>query len=220
MSETLKVIIHGAESDFLNVLEKLSIKDEPLAKELIGIYDEVKYSKKLRILHALTRIGTEEVFNFFKNRIFDKNEDKRLAAKMTILLGSMGHIEAVPLLANCLKVEDKRIKANAVEALAAIGGKEARELLVPLLKDKDNRVRANAALALWKYDDLKEHVLATFEDMLKDNSKWMKASAYYAFGEIGLPQFTDILMEALKDKEEVVAKNAVIALIGYAEKFA
>ena len=86
-----------------------------------------------------------------------------------------------------------------------------------MIKDPDNRTKSNTLIALWKYKELREYIKKTFAEMLQDESRWMRASAFYAFGEIGLEEFTDECIKALNDKDEIIAKNAILALISYAE---
>lgn len=146
-------------------------------------------------------------------------DDKFLLSILLSAFKEKGTIDHLPCIAPYLKDEDKRVRANAVEAISAISSSErARDLLIPYLRDKDNRVKANTALALWKYEDLREFICGIFDDMCLDQSKWMRASAYYAFGEIGMEEFLNKLIEALEDKDSDACKTAVIALVSYCEK--
>ena len=88
-----------------------------------------------------------------------------------------------------------------------------------MVDDPDNRTKSNTLIALWQCDELRDKIIECFEKMVKDPSRWMRASAFYAFGEIGVLEFTDECVSALAEKDELVAKNAVLALIGYAEKY-
>ncbi|HOT77727.1 MAG TPA: HEAT repeat domain-containing protein [Candidatus Wallbacteria bacterium] len=149
-----------------------------------------------------------------------KNDDDKM--QMTIwltLLGKLGNVHTIPVIAGLLMSEDKRIRANAVEALGKIGGDKVKELLVPYLKDSSNRVKANTAIALWEFNELRSKIRKVFDDMIKDRDKWMKASAFYAFGEIKADEFVQILLNSIDDSDEDVCRNAFLALVSYAEQY-
>lgn len=148
-----------------------------------------------------------------------RESDARLRASLVMLLGRTGSHRDIPALARALRDPDRRVRANAVEALSEVGGREVIKLLVPLLRDGNNRVRANTARALWKFDDMRDLVREAFEEMLADSSKWMRASAFYTFGEIGVMEFFQSLLDSIDEEDEDIARNAVVALVGYAEKF-
>jgi len=135
------------------------------------------------------------------------------------LIGKIGNLHAIPIIARSLMSTDKRVRANAIEALGKIGGSQVKELLLPYLNDSNNRVKANTAIALWEYDDLRAKIKKIFDKMVNDPNKWMKASAFYAFGEIKAGEFLQILVNSLDDNDEDVCRNAFLALVGYAEKY-
>jgi|GEM_PF-4521493 len=147
------------------------------------------------------------------------DEDSTLASMWLTLLGKLGNVHTIPVIASLLMSDDKRIRANAVEALGKIGGEKVKELLVPYLKDSSNRVKANTAIALWEFNELRSKVRKAFDEMIKDNNKWMKASAFYAFGEIKAEEFIQILLSSIDDNDEDVCRNAFLALISYAEQY-
>lgn len=150
---------------------------------------------------------------------FRREPDARFRAALVTLVGRTGGNGHIPELARSLKDPDKRVRANAVEAISELGGREVINLLLPLLDDPSNRVKANTAKALWEFDELRGHIRKVFEEMVHDHSKWMKASAFYAFGEVGIMEFFNLLMDSLDEDDEDIARNAVLALIGYAEKY-
>ncbi|MDD5090435.1 MAG: HEAT repeat domain-containing protein [Candidatus Wallbacteria bacterium] len=148
-----------------------------------------------------------------------KNEgEAKVIARLLIVIGCMENEELVMHLAPFLKSEDRRVRANAVEAIGKLKTPVTRELLLPYLEDEDNRVRANTAMALWNYQDLQATIREAFFSMLHDHDKWMQASALYAFGELGIKDFVDYLFNQLRNEDEDICRNALIALIGFAER--
>lgn len=135
------------------------------------------------------------------------------------LIGKIGNLHAIPIIARSLMSADKRVRANTVEALGKIGGAQVKELLLPYLNDSNNRVKANTAIALWEFDELRAKIKKVFDKMVNDPNKWMKASAFYAFGEIKAGEFLQILVDSLEDNDEDICRNAFLALVGYAEKY-
>lgn len=143
-----------------------------------------------------------------------------LISKFLSALKKSDRVELIPVIARTLASSDKRVRANAVEAISSISSsQEAARLLFPFLQDEDNRVKANTAVALWKYEELRERITQIFDEMVSDDRKWMRASAYYAFGEIGLADFLEKLLDGLGDSDQDACKTAVVALIGYCERF-
>jgi HEAT repeat protein len=186
-------------------LSEFILGDKP-EKDKIAVINSTDFSKiKLRVFDAarlLASINSKVLLSVFLSSFKDYCT-----------------VEFLPCIAPYLKDDDKRVRANAVEAISAISNSEsARKLLIPYLKDKDNRVKANTALALWKYEDMRESLCSIFDDMAGDHSKWMRASAYYAFGEIGIQEFLNRLLDALEDKDADACKTAVVALVSYCEK--
>ncbi|MDL1888626.1 HEAT repeat domain-containing protein [Nitrospirales bacterium NOB] len=121
-----------------------------------------------------------------------------------ITLGEMGDERCVEPLANALRDGDWQVREVAVEGLGQIGS-PAVEVLLKLLRDWD--VRKAAITALGKIRD--ERVLEPLLQQLR-NDEFMEdaTDALVNLGEPALPG----LIKALKDKEELVRKQAVIAL--------
>lgn len=179
---------------------------------------------KSRVLFAIEEIGKNchslTASGGVKKFLESQQEPMVLASFISALKG-IHDVALIPLLANFLASPDKRVRANTVETISEISSSDdVRALLFPFLQDQDNRVKANTALALWKYAELRGAIRDVFDGMTRDERKWMRASAYYAFGEIGLVEFINRLLDGLDDKDEDACKTAVVALIGYCERFA
>lgn len=133
-----------------------------------------------------------------------KDPDWVIRREAAITLGEMGDERCVEPLAAALRDGDWQVREVVVEGLGQIGS-PAVDVLLKLLRDWD--VRKSAILALGKIRD--ERVLEPLMLQLR-NDEFMEdaTDALVNLGEPSLPG----LIKALKDKEELVRKQAVIAL--------
>ena len=133
-----------------------------------------------------------------------KDPDWVVRREAAITLGEMGDERCVEPLAGALRDGDWQVREVVVEGLGQIGS-PAVDVLLKLLRDWD--VRKSAIIALGKIRD--ERVLEPLMQQLR-NDEFMEdaTDALVNLGEPSLPG----LIKALKDKEELVRKQAVIAL--------
>ena len=133
-----------------------------------------------------------------------KDPDWVVRREAAITLGEMGDERCVEPLAGALRDGDWQVREVAIDGLGQIGS-PAVDVLLKLLRDWD--VRKSAILALGKIRD--ERVLEPLMQQLR-NDEFMEdaTDALVNLGEPALPG----LIKALKDKEELVRKQAVIAL--------
>ena len=133
-----------------------------------------------------------------------KDPDWVVRREAAITLGEMGDERCVEPLAAALRDGDWQVREVAIEGIGQIGS-PAVEVLLKLLRDWD--VRKSAIVALGKIRD--ERVLEPLIQQLR-NDEFMEdaTDALVNLGEPALPG----LIKALKDKEELVRKQAVIAL--------
>ncbi len=185
--------------------------------KLMQIYPGMNEIYRAKIVEILGILGDSKIVDSLLDCL-GQETSSTVKASMVKALGCFGNIDVIPILARYLNDTDTRVRANTIEGLSLIYDARIPDLLLPLLEDEDNRVRANSAIALWKYDELKFIVCDTFGKMLEDPSKWMRASAYYAFGEIDLEDFVLQLTQALGREDDEVCHSVIVALIGYAEK--
>lgn len=133
-----------------------------------------------------------------------KDPDWVVRREAAITLGEMGDERCVEPLCNALRDGDWQVREVAIEALGQIGS-PAVEMLIKLLRDWD--VRKYAITAMGKIRD--ERVLDPLMVQLKnDEFKDDATNALVELGEPSLPR----LITALKDKDEMVRKQAVLAL--------
>lgn len=133
-----------------------------------------------------------------------KDPDWVVRREAAITLGEMGDERCVEPLAAALRDGDWQVREVAIEGIGQIGS-PAVDVLLKLLRDWD--VRKSAIVALGKIRD--ERVLEPLMQQLR-NDEFMEdaTDALVNLGEPALPG----LIKALKDKEELVRKQAVIAL--------
>ena len=133
-----------------------------------------------------------------------KDSDWVIRREAAITLGEMGDERCVEPLCHALRDGDWQVREVAIDGLGQIGS-PAVELLIKLLRDWD--VRKYAITALGKIRD--ERVLDPL--MLQLRNDEFKDDAVNALVELGEPALSR-LIKALKDKDENVRKQAVLAL--------
>ncbi|HMU55263.1 MAG TPA: HEAT repeat domain-containing protein [Nitrospira sp.] len=133
-----------------------------------------------------------------------KDPDWVVRREAAITLGEMADERCVEPLCQALRDGDWQVREVAVDGLGQIGS-PAVEMLLKLLRDWD--VRKYAIAALGKIRD--ERVLDPL--MLQLRNDEFKDDATNALVELGAPALSR-LVTALKDKDELVRKQAVLAL--------
>jgi HEAT repeat protein len=133
-----------------------------------------------------------------------KDPDWVVRREAAITLGEMGDERCVEPLCKALYDGDWQVREVAVEALGQIGS-PAVEMLIKMIRDWD--VRKYVIMALGKIRD--ERVLDPL--LLQLRSDEFKDDATNALVELGEPAL-ERLVKALKEKDEMVRKQAVLAL--------
>ena len=133
-----------------------------------------------------------------------KDSDWTVRREAVVTLGEMGDERCVVPLANALRDGDWQVREAAVEALGQVGS-PAVEYLVKMLRDWD--IRKSAIRCLGKIKD--ERVLDPLMQQLHHDE--FKDDATEALVDLG-PPAVERLVNALKDKNDVIRKQAIIAL--------
>lgn len=133
-----------------------------------------------------------------------KDPDWVVRREAAITLGEMGDERCAEPLCRALYDGDWQVREVAIDALGQVGS-PAVDKLIKLLRDWD--VRRYALAALGKIRD--ERVLDPLMQYLRNEE--FKDHAANALVELGQPAVPR-LIEALKDKDENVRKQAVVAL--------
>lgn len=133
-----------------------------------------------------------------------KDPDWVVRREAAITLGEMGDERCVEPLARALRDGDWQVREVAIEGLGQIGS-PAVEAVIKLLRDWDVRKYAMGALGKIHDERVLEPLMAQLRnDEFKDDA----TDALVSLGEPSVPG----LVNALHDKEELVRKQAVIAL--------
>ncbi len=133
------------------------------------------------------------------------NESDWVARREAVItLGEMGDERCIEPLVKCLRDGDWQVREAAIEALAMIGS-PAVELLLRYVRDYD--ARKPAIKTLGKIND--ERVLDPLISLLRSDE--FKDDATWALAELGKPAIARLL-ELLKDPDEVIRKQAILAL--------
>lgn len=133
-----------------------------------------------------------------------KDPDWVVRREAAITLGEMGDERCIEPLCNALRDGDWQVREVAIDGLGQIGS-PAVEMLIKLLRDWD--VRKYAIMALGKIRD--ERVLDPLMAQLRNDE--FKDDATSALVDLGEPA-VERLVKALKDKDENIRKQAVLAL--------
>ncbi len=102
-----------------------------------------------------------------------------------------------------------RVRADTVELLAEMFKTSPimEELLEPYMHDPNNRVRGNAALALFPRN--RRRALDNVSEMAKADDVWMRMTAAWVCGEIGVSEGVKIMDPLLNDSSFHVRKRAL-----------
>jgi len=102
-----------------------------------------------------------------------------------------------------------RVRADTVELLAEMfkDSPIMEELLEPYLNDPNNRVRGNAALAIFPRN--RRRALDNVSEMARADDVWMRMTAAWACGEMGVSEGVKIMEPLLNDSSCHVRKRAL-----------
>jgi HEAT repeat protein len=191
-------------------------EDSPEATELDELTDQVSAAMTAEAPPSDPEVSqetAEEEMVLDEERVKDEIEiqidllqdsDWAVRREAVITLGEMGDERCVEPLVRALHDGDWQVREAAVEALSQVGS-PAVELLIKQLRDWD--VRKFVIRTLGKIKD--ERVLEPLIVQLRSDE--FKEDATDALVDLGKPAI-DRLVTALKDKDENIRKQAVIAL--------
>ncbi len=149
--------------------------------------------------------GTERILPFL--RLLVRHPDPHVRSKAVLLVGPY---EGPGWLQARLSEPDARVRASATEALGALRGPAVEALLLAAAGDDNNRVAATALVELYRhgYADSAEALVR----MANHASPRFQASAAWAMGMTGDPEFVPTLAHMLANAEPSVRKPAFAAL--------
>jgi len=183
------------------------IAGDALMKALVEPEDWVK----IEIIEAIGKLNPEGAANMLV-KYLEEERDQKVKATIIKNLGRLGDENIIPFITEYLNSVDERVKANAIEALENFSNTRILEILNPFKKDENNRIRANTALVLVRKGENEGYSI--LREMLSETSRWMKASAIYALGEIGNSEALNMMIEnhVFSYDDWSIKRNVVIAL--------
>ena len=151
----------------------------------------------------------------------NKDENYKIRLSCAEALGKIGDKYAVAPLLEVVSDESEKsvyIKESAVMALGMIGDMRAVDTLVSILEtkkgfmDKFTFLKERALEALGKFNFHNERVMKALKNSLMDESAQVRISAIEALMNTEDDRAVLLIKQMLKDQDEEVVKNAVIAL--------
>ncbi len=139
----------------------------------------------------------------------DPSAPRRHAAARA--LGETNDQRALKPLLDALRDEDSHVRVAAVEALSELSNTEASTALFQCLSDRDHRVRAAAVDALGRLGD--GRIVEPIEQSLLHDASWdVRKLSVEALGRIKGDRATQLLWQALRDRDHDVRGTAAAAL--------
>lgn len=192
-AEALKKI--GSKKSFSAIIDLLKNEDSEIREqtsELLGIIGD---RRAIDLLISLLR----------------EDEEFGVRAKSAEALGKIGDAKAAEALVKALNDEHSFVRGFVAGALGEIGDKSAIPALEKLLKiDSDNETVI--AEAITNLQGKKEGNIESLMNLLKSENSHLRKEAVEALGEIGNLKTTNLLIMALKDKNAIVRRAAMIGL--------
>ncbi len=152
----------------------------------------------------------------------NKDENYKIRLACADALGKIGDRYAVTPLINVVKDEDEKsvyLRESAASALGMLGDLRAVDPLVSILESQKGiwnkftflKERVIEALGKLRFDD-NERVFNALKNSLVDESPQIRINAIEAIMDSENPKAADTIRTCLKDSDDEVKKNALIAL--------
>lgn len=151
----------------------------------------------------------------------NKDENYKVRLACADALGRIGDKYAVAPLINVVKDEEEKsvyVKESAAFALGLIGDTSAIDPLVEIMEakqgiwDKFSFLKEKIVEVLGKLNINNDKVLGVLKTSLMDSSSIVRINAIEALMNSEFEEAPDLIRSALKDEDEEVQKNALIAL--------
>jgi HEAT repeat protein len=151
----------------------------------------------------------------------NKDENYKIRLACADALGRIGDRYAVAPLIDVVKDEEEKsiyVKESATFALGMLGDTSAIDPLVAIMEakqglmDKFSFLKEKIIEALGKLNINNAKVLRVFKSSLLDSSPMVRINTIEALMNSEYEEAPELIKSALKDSDEEVAKNALIAL--------
>jgi HEAT repeat protein len=161
-------------------------------------------------LLVMRQVGDEAALVHFTTSL--AHEDARVRKEAVLALAHVGGDRAELLALGMLEDADTEVRRATAFALGRLQVERALKPLIQLLEDEeDESVQAEILRALGKLGDpsavivLEKHATGT---LFRKPSTEMRVAAYHALAEIGTPHAMKLVKGALKDRDDLVRKEA------------
>ena len=204
---------------------------------LIRLINDDSEDIRLQTVVALSKLSQESNSNVVA-AMFDRLKKESSDRVVSALVSGIGRLctdDRILELEPFLNSPDERIVANTVESMGHGRNPKCIDLLIPMLSSRNNRVKANAAMAVFAAGRIE--VVNTLKPMLMHSDALMRSSAAFAIGELTflahrkqllktwestdhgakvflgeIQECVPMLISLLKDREQMVKRQAIIAL--------
>lgn len=193
----------------METLEEIRAPAEVLYPALLPLLKDENATARQNAVNILWRCGNKGVPQVLE-ALKDKNTLVRVAAVRSLHQMNADSKISFPALVEALEDESPAVRLNAASALSRFGTQALPNLSLAL-KDKDPAVRRYTVLALQELRGSPKAVLPLLVQAQTDDSAQVRAATAEALGSFG-PTAVPHLLDALKDKDEVVWKQAVESL--------
>jgi hypothetical protein len=197
-AQSLTAYLSGFRSKKLPSL--FNLVDVPNAENFLSmlgtILEKEEYEIKKFIIEILAGMNARESVGMLVEHI-DKC-DSVTRATIVSMLTRLRRDDCRSTFTRLLADKDERVVANSILALAAYKDAETHEGLEVYLHHADNRIRANAVVVEWDRMNVqrqRENLLGILDRMLASEDSEEVASALFAMGEIGAPDFLPVIAD-------------------------
>lgn len=194
-----------------------------LTKNNINEHMEIDDLINLRVLcaKAISNHKDTSIVGALLYCLNNKNEHYKVRLACADALGKIGDKYAVAPLIDLVQDEDEKsvyLKESAASALGAIGDMRAIDPLVSILEakqgflDKFSFLKERVIEALGKLNLDNKKVLKALKKSLLDSSPMVRINAIEAIMNSDSEEAPELIRSCLKDEDEEVQKNALIAM--------
>lgn len=200
----------------------LSILLDFLLKRVV-LSDDIDEQINLRVLctKAIANYKDTSTLGTLLYCLNNKDENYKIRLACADALGRIGDRYAVSSLINVVEDEEEKsvyVKESATFALGLLGDTSAIDPLVAIMEakqglwDKFSFLKEKIIEALGKLNINNRNVLKVFKNSLMDSSSMVRINTIEALMNSEYEEAPELIRKALKDEDEEVQKNALIAL--------
>lgn len=182
-----------------------------------------EYYTNVRVLcaKAISNLKNHSSVHTFLYCLNDKNENYKVRLSCADALGKLGDKYAVTTLMDVMSDETEKsvyIRESAAVALGLIGDIRAVDSLVNILEtkngimDKFTYLKEKVVEAICKLNPNNDRVFKALKNSLSDENPQIRINTIEALMDYDSEEATDLIKSMLKDNDDEVKRNAVIAL--------